>query len=318
MSKESKTTERGHDLDDRKTQWHMAVTPAMKLEFMEYNQILEYDTGYLMNTNALEIDLLIIKKADDTVIENEIGRIFQRHNIIEYKSPHDREGINTYFKVNAYASLYKMGEGSCAYEPEDITVTMIRQGKPHKLFKWFLRHGCIVDNVYNGVYYIRNAGFFQTQVIVSRELDKMNHIWLRSLTDTMDRQQAENLISKSKELMDKPEAGYVDAVLQIVSKANRKVFNEIKREEQEMYQAFVDLMQPEIDEAVNKRLDAAVSQAVSEAVSQAISETEVRAIENAMKKLNLSKEDACGLMDVTPEEYDSYKKILYNASHGDV
>lgn len=276
----------------------MAVTPAMKLEFMEYNQILEYDTGYLLNTSALEIDLLIIKKADNTVIENEIGKIFRRHNIIEYKSPRDQEGINTYFKVNAYASLYKIGEGTCTYEPKDITVTMIRQGKPRRLFQWLLHQGCMIDNVYKGVYYIKNAGFFQTQIIVSRELDEANHIWIKSLTDTLGRQQAENLLNRSKELMDRPEAGYVDAVLQIVSKANRNIFNEIKKEDQKMYQAFVDLMQPEIDEAVNV------------AVNEAEMATIARAIENAMKKLNMSKEDACGLMDVTLEEYDSYKKTI--------
>lgn len=322
MSNESETTKRSHDLDRRKTQWHMAVTPAMKLELMEYSQILHYDTGYLLNTNALEIDLLIIKKADDTVIENEIGRIFRRHNIIEYKSPHDREGINTFFKVNAYASLYKMGEGNCTYEPEEITITMIRQGKPYKLFKWFMRHGCSVDKVYEGVYYIRNAGFFQTQVIVAKELDEADHIWIRSLTDKMDRHQAEHLIHKSRELMGRPEAGYVDAVLQIASKANRKIFDEVKKEDRDMYQAFVDLMQPEIDEAVNKRLDEAVSEAVSKAVSKALSEAEieitarnkVEAIDNAMKKLNMSEEDACRLMDTTVEEYDTYRKIAQNAS----
>lgn len=26
-----------NDLNNRKTQWHMAVTPAIKLEFMEYS-----------------------------------------------------------------------------------------------------------------------------------------------------------------------------------------------------------------------------------------------------------------------------------------
>lgn len=82
MSNETETAKRSHRLEDHKTQWHMAVTPAIKLEFMEYSQILDYDTGYLLNTNALEIDLLIIKKVDDTVIENEMGRIFRRHNII--------------------------------------------------------------------------------------------------------------------------------------------------------------------------------------------------------------------------------------------
>lgn len=318
MSNESGTTRRSHDLNRRKTQWHMAVTPAMKLEFMEYSQILHYDTGYLLNTKALEIDLLIIKKDDDTVIKNEIGSIFQRHNIIEYKSPHDREGINAYFKVNAYASLYKIGEGNCTYEPEDITITMIRRGKPYKLFKWFLRHGCRVDKAYEGVYYIRNAGFFRMQVIVAKELDEANHIWIRSLTDTMDRQQAEQLIYKSRELMDRPEAGYVDAVLQIAAKANRKIFDEVKKEDGDMYQAFVELMQPEIDEAVNKRLDEAVGKAVSEALNEAEKEitarNKVEAIGNAMKKLNMSKEDACKLMDTTLEEYDTYQNLAQKAA----
>lgn len=127
MSDKAMPTGKKYHLHDRKTQWHMAVTPAMKLEFMEYSQILDYIPERLLNTNALQIDLLIIKKAEDIRIENEIGRIFQRHNIIEYKSPHDKEGINTYFKVHAYASLYKIGEKNTVYEPEDITITMIRR-----------------------------------------------------------------------------------------------------------------------------------------------------------------------------------------------
>lgn len=74
-----------HDLNSRKTQWHMAVAPAMRLEFMEYKQILDYFSEHLLNTQALQIDLLVIKKDGNTVIENEIGRIFRGHNIIEWK-----------------------------------------------------------------------------------------------------------------------------------------------------------------------------------------------------------------------------------------
>lgn len=62
-----------NDLNNRKTQWHMAVTPAIKLEFMEYSQILDYIPEHLLNTKALQIDLLVIKKDSDTLIENEIG-----------------------------------------------------------------------------------------------------------------------------------------------------------------------------------------------------------------------------------------------------
>lgn len=297
----------------------MAITPAMKFEFMEYSQILDYVPERLLNAKALQVDLLIIKKNKDISIENEIGRIFQQHNIIVYKSPHDKEGINTYFQVHAYAILYKIGEKNTAYEPEDITITMIRRGKPYKLFQWFAEHECKVIEMYKGVYHIQNAGFFKTQVIVARKLEEESHIWLTSLTDTLNRQQAENLIIKSKELSDKPEAGYVDAVLQIVSKANRRLFETIKKEDQTMYSAFVELMQPEIDEAVNKAVAKAVeetwNEAVIETTNNITAQNKVEAIENAIKKLNMTKEEACAFMDTTPEQYDVYKQIIIAANN---
>ncbi len=318
MAKENGTTADNHDLNSRRTQWHMAVTPAMKLEFREYSQILDYIPEYLLNIKALQIDLLVIKKDGDTIIENEIGRIFQHHNIIEYKSPYDKEGINAYFKVYAYAGLYKIGEGSTACDSDDITITMIRRGKPHKLFQWFEQHGCRVSAAYKGVYYIENAGFFRTQVIVAKELDDKNHIWLKALTDNMDREQAQTLIKESKELMNQPEADYADAVLQIVSKANKELFEALKKEEKDMYSALVELMQPEIDEAVNAAVNEAVNEAVKRTWDEATNETTARmtveVIENAINKLNMSKEEACAFMDTTVAEYDAYRQIIRNAA----
>ena len=306
MSKKKTIVNINHNLNDRRTQWHMAVMPAMKLEFMEYSQILEYIPEHLLNTKALQIDLLVIKKDCDIFIENEIGRIFQRHNVIEYKSPHDKEGIDTYFKVYAYASLYKTGKRNISYEPEDITITLIRRGKPYKLFKWFRQHQCSVRKEHKGIYYIENAGFFKTQVIVAKELDDKNHIWLRALTDDMDRKQAENLINLSKELLDKPESEDVDAVLQIASRVNRKLFEKMKKEDKEMYSALVELMRPEIDEAVNE--------AVEKTWDEATAKKTIEAIENAMKKLGMSKKEACAFMDTTEAEYNAYKQLVENST----
>lgn len=205
-----------------------------------------------------------------------------------------------------------MGKGGQGYKPEDITVTMLRWGKPYKLFQWFEEHGCSVREEYRGIYYIGNAGFFQTQVVVARELDESAHIWIRSLTDNMSREQAKKLLYQSGKLMDKPEAGYVDSVLQIASKANRKLFEEIKKEDQNMYSALVELMQPEIDEAVEKAVDKAVDKAVRKTRSMAEAKKTVEAIDNAMRKLGMSKKDACAFMDTTPEQYDTYKQLAEN------
>lgn len=143
----------------------------------------------------------------------------------------------------------------------------------------------------------------------------------------MDRQQAEDLIAKSTEMMDRPEAGYVDAVLQIASKANRKLFEAIKKEDRNMYSALVELMQPEIDEAVDKRINEAVNEAVSKAVketwdeatnevtSEVTAKNKLEAINNAIRKLNMTVEEACAFMDTTPEQYEIYKDVVKNAKN---
>lgn len=111
-------------------------------------------------------------------------------------------------------------------------------------------------------------------------------------------------------LLDRPEAVYVESVLQIASKANRKLFNELKKEDKNMYSALVELMQPEIDEAVNKAVSEAVQKTKKETWNEASAQKAVEAINNAMMKLGMSKEKACAFMDTTPEQYDEYKLLI--------
>lgn len=76
----------------------------------------------------------------------------------------------------------------------------------------------------------------------------------------------------------------LNTVLQIASKANRKIFDEIKKEDRNMYSALVELMQPEIDEAVDKRVGKAVSEAVEKTRSETWDVQTVRCISAACQK----------------------------------
>ena len=81
---------------------------------------------------------MVVTKSDDILIDNEIGKIFKRHNIMEYKSPEDEMNIDTYFKTLAYACLYKAGGITVdAIRYEEITISLVRAAKPVKLLKWF-------------------------------------------------------------------------------------------------------------------------------------------------------------------------------------
>lgn len=113
-----------------KTQWHPAFVAAMKLELKEDAQYLDYISEYNLNTKPLEMDLLIVKKVQEVEIKNEIGKIFRKHNIIEYKSPDDSMNLNTYMKVIAYACLYKAYENHVdEIKLDEITITMVREKK---------------------------------------------------------------------------------------------------------------------------------------------------------------------------------------------
>ena len=61
-------------------------------------------------------------------MKNEIGAIFKGHNIMEYKSPDDELNIDTFFKVIAYACLYKSkGHSVDDIKAHDITITFVRE-----------------------------------------------------------------------------------------------------------------------------------------------------------------------------------------------
>jgi transposase len=64
--------------------WHPAFVQAIKLELEPYWDALEFIPEYPLTAEPLEIDVVIIKKAPDLVIEKNIARIFRKINILEY------------------------------------------------------------------------------------------------------------------------------------------------------------------------------------------------------------------------------------------
>ena len=235
-----------------KTQWHPAFVSAMKLELIEDAEYLDYTSEYNLNTKPLEMDLLIVKKEKDVEIKNEIGKIFRRHNIIEYKSPDDSMNLNTYMKVIAYACLYK------AYEThvdeialDEITITMVREKKPVKLLHWFEKNGYQIKEVFKGIYYVTKENQFLTQIIVSRQLSKVNQKWLTLLSKDLDKEDVRRTVAQIETLTEENERIHVDSVLQVAMKENKKVFGQLK-EEKKMCQALREFFEPEMKEAVNK------------------------------------------------------------------
>ncbi len=135
--------------------WHSGFASAVELEFLEESAELEYEREYLLNSQPLRIDLLVIKKNTEADIQNCIGRIFKKYNVVEYKSLGDGLNIDVFLKVLAYAFLYKVdGKMVDERKVDEITVSLIREGKPNALFKKLKDLGFTITRKFVGVYWI--------------------------------------------------------------------------------------------------------------------------------------------------------------------
>ncbi len=233
-------------MKETKIQWHPGFVAAMNLEFARNSKGLIFEKEYNLNTKPLEIDLLVIKKEASVRIENEIGILFRGHNIMEYKSPDDALDIDAFYKAGAYAGLYKSyGERVDAIRADDVTVSLVREARPDGLFAYFREHGYVTSNPYRGIYYIEGNVLFPTQIIVTKELDEVSHIWLGSLSDRMEKEKMVRLIESAEKLTGKAEREFADSVLEVSIGANKQVIEELMGDGK-MCQALLEIMEPHL------------------------------------------------------------------------
>lgn len=210
-------------------QWHLGFCAAMELELREYADRLEFHREYPLSRKPLLIDLLVVEKTGDFEIANDIGQIFQKHNIMEYKSENDTLNEDTYFKVMAYAYLYKSSEKYVGdIDINSITITLVRERKPEKLLRWFKENSYKVYEKTSGIYYIEKDGFIKTQVVVMAEVGEKEHIFLKTLKRGLKRSTVDDFLDKAFEMHEPFEKDCINSLLGIMVSSNQELFDSIK------------------------------------------------------------------------------------------
>ena len=277
-------------MGDAQIQWHPGFVAAMNLEMAESRGNLRFEKEYNLNVKPLEIDLLITKESVDTPIENEIGRIFKGHNILEYKNSTDQLDIDVFYKVEGYACLYKAyGETVDFIKEDDVTITFIREAKPTGLFRYFSGHGYQVSNPYPGIYYITGRVLFPAQIVVTKELDPQSHVWLRALSGKLEKQDMWNLLECIGQLEGKRDKELGDAVLEVAMRANERIVKELIGDGN-MSEALMEIMKPIIEPMLQQKERQAIQSVVNALRDYGLSGDKIK--ENIMKNFGLTSEDA--------------------------
>ena len=175
-------------LAKEKIQWHPAFASALQLEFKEYKDILTYTIEKELTQEPLKIDVVIVKKEKNVEIDKAIGRILRKYNIFEYKSPTDYLSIDDYYKVKAYAYLYKVIEkGENSIDIDEMTITLTSTRYPKKLMNYLEEKKIIVEKVQKGIYYIKGTSI-DTQILVIKEMQEEDTRYLALLQQQHENQ----------------------------------------------------------------------------------------------------------------------------------
>ena len=257
-------------------QWHPAFYAEIQIELADEADRLIFENEHHLGTKPKQIDVLIIKKEGNTPIAKNIGRIFRKHNIIEYKSPTDYLSVDDYYLVYGYACLYKSDtqkvDAICA---ADITITFVCSHYPEKLIQHLKEvRKCDVQLAEKGIYYIK-GDFFPIQLILTSELTNEQNLWLHNLTnDIHDSAVVDTLISEYEKHQ---KDNHYKSVMDIIVHANKEAFKEVttvcKALEDLYWEVHGERIQREQKEALDKAVAVAVEEAVAVAVEEAVAKT---------------------------------------------
>jgi hypothetical protein len=190
------------------------------LELEQYKDALEFISEYPLNAEPLKIDVVIVKKAPEIVIEKNIARIFKGINILEYKSPEDYLSVWDFYKVFGYACLYASLNKT---DMNDMTISLISPRYPKALFSHFKDGNHTVSTSSPGIHTV--SGYpLDVQVVESKKLLLEENLWLKGLSDDLNATAAGVILEESRKRKDAAELGaYIYALLN----ANTRTIEEV-------------------------------------------------------------------------------------------
>lgn len=280
----------GHKKEKRVLQWHPAFYAGLIIEFGEEENKLHFENEHQLGTKPKEIDVLIVKKNSDDLIEKNIGRIFRKHNLVEYKSPEDYLSIDDFYKVHGYACFYKSDtKRENSIKAEEITISFVCKKWPRKLIKHLQEEREYEIHKYEkGIYYIK-GDIFAIQLIITSRLSKENNFWLRNLTNDIKEPEAVREIAE--EFQGHKDNKLYHSVMNIIIHANEDTF----REEKNMCQAIIELFQEEYDAGIKQAAADGIQRGLQQGLIGLVRDN-LLSLDEAVKRAGISKEEFVKLL----------------------
>lgn len=271
-----------------KTYWHPAFFADIQIELEEDAENLEFENEHQLGTNPMKIDVLVIKKETDAPVKKNIGKIFRKYNIIEYKSPDDSLSVDDFYKIYGYTCFYKADVPLVDSIPiQELTITFVTGTYPQNMISHLMevRHYSL-EKMEAGIYLV-HGDFLPIQIIVTKKLSKQKNLWLKSLTNKLDPISAQDLIT---DYLAHPENKLYQSVITTIMRANQKIFKEVN--------SMDDIVMEIVQEKFDRKLKEAVDREVKEKVKIATEEVTQQVTQKVTQQVTQQVTQKTKLMDL--------------------
>ncbi len=245
MSKTKEKTQKEEYL-----QWHPAFYATAQIELQEEAKYLIFEDEHQLSTKPMSIDVLVIKNEQKHKVQKNIGRIFQKYNLVEYKSPTDYISIDTFYKIYGYACFYKSDTGTTDEIPiSEVTITLFGLGYPRKLIK-----------------HLREVRGYQVEKQEDgSQLSPKENLWLRGLTNKLESQEMlEDLV---KDYRKHSENTWYQSAMNIIARANEEKFME---DDSMVCDALMEIMGDKLEQRIEEKVQTEVEKRVQARVEEKV------------------------------------------------
>lgn len=220
---------------------HYGFYGAFRAEYGASSARFDFVHEKELGIEPVRLDILAIRRNDDSVLTDAIGSFFRKHNIVEYKSPNDSLDIDDFYRAQGYACIYKSLGKRNEISGDELTISIFRHRWPREMFKALRRLGRGVEEAYPGVYVVTGPLTVPTQVVVTSRLPLGEYGLFKILAKSARRED----IVKFLEDLDLYDVEDARAILTVSTALNEEIYRELK-EERRMIGALERLMQEEL------------------------------------------------------------------------
>lgn len=244
-------------------QWHPGFCAALQIELKEEAEFLEFYPEYELSKKPMRIDTLIVKKIEDRPVKKNIGRIFRKYNLIEYKSPEDYLSINDFYKVYGYACFYQSDtEKIHEIRMSEITISFVCSHYPREMLRSLREErGIEAEKTADGIYCLKND-VIPIQMILSHELPREENRWLASLRKDLKADEETNRLLE--DYRKHKESRLYRAAMDLITRANQKTMEEARKMCDALRELYAEDLKRDVEREVQKEVEKEVKRVKKE------------------------------------------------------